>query len=192
MTSGEALTLIKQYLEKAEPVKVPFLGADRPHILYTDGAVEHGRASCGAVLCTKDGMVRILQFDVPPNLFARWRTIGTRHCAAQSELLPVLTGKCTWKDLLRGSDLMLYTDSNVVKHCLVKGSSSSLASRELLRCLAVVDLEIAGRFWVSRVPTNSNPADLPSRGCWKSLLRWLPGVRDTPIWPAEIEGTDDG
>ena len=50
----------------------------------------------------------------------------------QAEILAVLTGTLTWSSCLRGSDLLVVTDSSAAMGNLLKGSSSDAHSQELV------------------------------------------------------------
>ena len=79
--------------------------------------------------------------------------------------------------------MLHFTDSNVVKATLISGVSSSASSRELLWQIADLELDLLGRTWISRVPSESNLADPPSRLRWEELLPIHDAVLDEPLWP---------
>ena len=180
LTSDElkALEAIQRYTRVAVPRTIPFLPSQASAILYTDGSVEDGRARYGAVLFLEGARPRVIQEEVPQYLVDEWFRLGSKHCIAQTELIPVLKAKQTWKNQLRDVDLLHYTDNEAVRGALIRGSTSSLASRDLLQQILLCELELQGRTWVSRIPSESNPADLPSRGRWKELIEPFACIKD--------------
>eukprot|EP00971_Amphidinium_carterae_P294794 5853453-Amphidinium_carterae.1 len=98
-------------------------------------------------------------------------------------MLPALLARATWAERLRGRSILHFTDNTSVKEALVKGASANLSNRQMLLEIATLDAIIRGRWWICRVPTQSNPADAPSRmhGCN------FPGGQkvalDEPVWP---------
>ena len=178
-----ALASILKYIEVAVPKSIFYSPQAPPTVLYTDGAVEGSTATAGAVLCMPNLPWRVIQFHIPAELLDLWTSRGSKHAVAQTELYPVLVAKLTWKRYLHHTDLLHFTDSNVVKSALVSGTSSSLSSRELLWDISAIELELGGRVWASRVPSEYNPADLPSRMQWSELLGWHDAVLDEPTFP---------
>lgn len=69
----------------------------------------------------------------------------------------------TFKDLVRGSDLLLFIDSEVVEAALVKGYSSREDLCSLISVFWNLVLELRVRVFIDRVATDANPADWPSR-----------------------------
>eukprot|EP00971_Amphidinium_carterae_P057782 1142772-Amphidinium_carterae.1 len=80
---------------------------------------------------------------------------------------------------VKGANTIVFTDNNVVKAAPMSGVAVSLPNRSMLNIFAVLDIELGGRTWITRVPSASNPADNPSRFCGDLLREWLPLVRDT-------------
>ena len=160
---AEVLDAVMEYPSWSSPRRVPpFFNRSRC-ILYTDGSLEGNHAGIGAVLFCGSS-VEYIQMVVPVDVLERWKNLGTRHSIAQVELCPVLIAKMTWDPKLKGNDILHFTDNDSVKEAIVKGSSANLITRSMLYTLASIDLRLQGRSWTARVPTQSNPADWPSRG----------------------------
>ena len=69
-----------------------------------------------------------------------------------------------WLDLLKGAQLVAYTDNDGVRDFLIACQTSSVNSEPILDCCLKVENELGLNLWMSRVPTDSNIADDPSRG----------------------------
>eukprot|EP00971_Amphidinium_carterae_P264475 5246477-Amphidinium_carterae.1 len=78
-------------------------------------------------------------------------------------MLPALLARTTWASQLRGRSIIHLTDNASVKEALVKGTSTNLSNRQMLLEIATLDANLRARWWICRVPTQSNPADAPSR-----------------------------
>ena len=60
-------------------------------------------------------------------------------------------------------------DNYPAQDCIIKGSSSDPTWRELLLILERIDQQVSSYMWVSRVPSESNISDCPSRGSLKEV-----------------------
>ena len=56
----------------------------------------------------------------------------------------------------------MFVDNYGAQDCLVKGTANVKAWRDLLLVLEEMDDELFQNLWVTRVPSQSNPADFPS------------------------------
>ena len=63
----------------------------------------------------------------------------------------------------------MYTDNDAVRDCLIACNTSSSNARPILDLYLKVEFQSSFNAWMSRVPTDSNIADAPSRGDCKSL-----------------------
>ena len=82
-------------------------------LLYTDGALEDGVATFGAIIF--DGPeVRHFGGTVPTVVLSYWMGSGSKNPIALVELLPVLVARVIWKDRLAGRKLLLFCDNNPV------------------------------------------------------------------------------
>ena len=122
----------------------------------------------------------------PDRLLKRWRDLSIKHAIAQVELLPVAVALNTWREVMFGRDLLVFTDNSSVKEGLVSGTSRNLASRDLLLLISGQLVGLQGRTWIARVPSRSNPADAPSRGRTSELEEWAKVTRVTPLLPAGL------
>ena len=59
-------------------------------------------------------------------------------------------------------DVVLYTDNQAAPSCLMSGRADGIASCSLQRLLALEESHDIN-FWFEWVPSESNPADAPSR-----------------------------
>ena len=94
------------------------------------------------------------------------------------ELYAVVTARALWKKFLDGARALIFVDHSGVHAACVNGSSHDRLWRQLLTKLEIADsVPMIG--WYARVPSQSNPADAPSRGScdfptWGTLTREHP------------------
>eukprot|EP00971_Amphidinium_carterae_P316144 6284113-Amphidinium_carterae.2 len=72
-------------------------------------------------------------------------------------MLPAVLARFTRGEQLRGRSVIHFTDKSSVKGALVKGTSCNMTNKQMLLEWRM-DADIKARWWVCRVPTQSNPA----------------------------------
>lgn len=135
-------------------------------VIFTDGSFPDGESPLlkpwiGGVLF-KQGM-RPVQFgcEVSSNLVSRW--LPRKSQIAMVELFAVVVALVTFKPWIQGSWILLFVDSEPVQGSLVKGYSSKEDLCELVGIFWKLALDFEVFIYIDRVPTDSNPADPPSR-----------------------------
>ena len=66
---------------------------------------------------------------------------------------------------------MHFVDNDSVKDAVTKGNTLALASLDILSAVAREEVANNSCTWYSRVPSQSNISDGPSRGCFEALVR---------------------
>ena len=100
---------------------------------------------------------------LPDDLVRKWCSDGKKHLIGPVELYAVVTARASWKNFLDGARALFFIDHSGVHAACVNGSSHDRLWRQLLIKLEVADL-VPMIGWYARVPSQSNPADAPSRG----------------------------
>jgi hypothetical protein len=77
----------------------------------------------------------------------------------------------------------MFVDNYGAQDCLVKGTASVKVWRDLLLVLEEMDDELLQNLWVTRVPSQSTPADFPSRGTVAELAFLGAMTQAQPICP---------
>ena len=150
-----------------------------PVIVFTDGACEEVggslQASVGGVLLDPREPKRIRTFGcfVPREVLESWTKLGKVHPVCQTELFAVVLARREWKDVFDGRRTIFFIDNQGGLDACIKGYSTEDSTKDLLISLERLDAANAMIGWFARVPSSSNIADLPSRGCWKSLRSLL-------------------
>ena len=77
---------------------------------------------------------------------------------------------CDWLEAIYHKPaVVVYTDNDAVRDCLISCNTSSSKARPILDLYLKVEFQAAFNAWMSRVPTDSNIADAPSRGDCQTL-----------------------
>ena len=132
-------------------------------MLYTDGAFEGESATWGATLFPASGQNVALHGHVPDKLKRRWLTVVGKQIIAQVEMFGVLCGLAALKAELSGQRVILFVDNEACRYAVVKRATPNPSMFALLQQVSLLEAECNMRVWVERVPSYSNPADLPSR-----------------------------
>ena len=163
-----ALSQLVTDMQVMRPRRVP-ARFGTPILLFTDGACEPGPAgrpvvTIGAVLF-QPGVRDPLVFGelVPDLLVDAWAGGTKTQVIGQAELAPVIVAKHLWQALLVDSALISFVDNEAAKFALISGTSPTPASEGLVHASAAMDAKLGIHQWVGRVPSESNPADDPSR-----------------------------
>ena len=136
-------------------------------VLFTDGSFPDGTAGSpsepwiGGALFRRGA--RPLQFgsSVSGSLVERW--LPRKSQIVMVELLAVVVALETFRELLKDAWILLFVDSEPVQGALVKGYSAKEDLCELVGVFWRIALNLKVCIYVDRVPTDSNPADAPSR-----------------------------
>ena len=158
-------------------------------VCFTDGAcegIDRNIVTVGGVLFdSRDSTFEFFGFHVSQDLVKEWKSRGVTQVIGQAEVYPVLLIKMRWKTKLHQRRCIFFLDSDAARESLVKASTGSDATRDMLLVNSSLDTEIEGLSWYSRVPTESNIGDDPSRLDFSELLE-LGAVRVHPVQPASL------
>ena len=113
-----------------------------------------------------------------------------RQLIGQAELLPVVLAQRSWAGRWRGRKIVLFVDNDSARHALIKGGSPIQASARLVGLFWAGEARAMSYTWTERVPSESNPADGPSRLAFDEMAR-LGGSWTEPVLvaAAELAGT---
>lgn len=175
-----------KYFELSKPRVVEVARRSPPILIFTDGCAEGENfedVGVGATLHDPmGGPIEVLSARVSPGIVDSWRVSGQKQVIGQGELFPVLLARHTWRERLVGRQVIHFIDNDSAKDALIKGHSSHPASMEIIEQVWAQELELQSSSWYDRVPSASNPADGPSRGCCQELLD-AGAVQVEPILP---------
>ena len=76
------------------------------------------------------------------------------------ELFAILCAVIGGKQFITNCAVVVYTDNDAVRDCLISCNTSSSNARPILDPYLKVEFQISFNAWMSRVPTDSNIADV--------------------------------
>ena len=103
------------------------------------------------------------------------------------ETLAAILSAFLWKDLFLNKRVILFVDNEGTKFSLLKGMSDNPCVDKMAELFASLESKL--HFWVSRVPSKNNVADLLSRGVKQvPFLCFCFGRIDDCLWWVEQIG----
>ena len=137
--------------------------------LYTDASFEQGRGGTGGILFERRGL--LLRW------FSEWhddvRSINPsskKGLIFELELAAVLTGLSGLCSSIRRADVIIFCDNEAVVGALVSGKSDVPIAGVWLHRILEIEEKQDLCFWFERVPSESNPADEPSKRLGSSSM----------------------
>ena len=137
----------------------------------------------GGVLLDGSEPARVFGSHVPPPLLSEWHQSGKEHLIGQVELYAVAVARELWKVSLHNRRVILFIDNWPVIDTFVPGTARQKSWRQLLMSIERTDLEMPSQIWATRVPSESNVADPPSRGDVETLKFLGRLVMERPTCP---------
>ena len=84
---------------------------------------------------------------------------------------------------MKERDILHFIDNDGVREALVRGATRSIPNLRMLAMAARLEVRAGMRSWYTRVPSESNLADGPSRLNFDVLTRWPGATLQEPVWP---------
>lgn len=182
-----ACLFARNVLRRSQPKAISLSDEERPVLVFSDGAWEpEGSCPAGAGFVVVDpatGTRLACEVLVPQVLIDHWKSLGKSQLIAELELLPVVVFFQQYRDLCKGRRVILFVDNNAIRDSIAKGSSTALSVMVLLSELHRLWAEAECLCWVTRVPTKSNVADLPSRQQTELAAKVINGCVAAPVMP---------
>lgn len=179
-SAAESLRVLMGRLASGKPRLVPCCDQRSPILVFTDGASESDGHTIGGVIYL-DGRFEYFSCAVPESLVAEWGSMFS-HFIGLVELYAVLVSRRLWSDQITGSRTIYFIDNNSSMDACIRGTSGSKPVRELLLCWERMEEKDRSWPWFTRVPSQSNPADEPSRSC-HDLMGKLGALRRGAVCP---------
>lgn len=89
----------------------------------------------------------------------------------ECEFLAVAIAMEVWKDRIANKQVVCFIDNNAVRDSLISGKASGKVTNKILELVLKNETSNCLMTWFARVPSKSNIADDPSRGCFALLNR---------------------
>lgn len=158
----------------------------RAVLVFTDGAYEPdsegAQCSSGLVIVDSSCEFRLVQeVSVPSVLIEHWSRGGASQLIVFLELWPILVFLAKYGRRLSNRRVIVLIDNNAVRDALIKGSSPLC---DLFCMLALCSCYISSNClctWFTRVASDSNPGDDPSRGRAKEMAALIGALLASPL-----------
>jgi hypothetical protein len=173
----EHLLFWPKYLEQARPRIVRMNNEEVPVLIYVDGAEEEEEEGSGVgvgalIHDPATGLKEAFGGEVPKALVDEWHKDGGKiKVIHQAELYPSLLALQRWAKNIAGRRVILFVDNDGARGSLLKGVSRSRPSARIVQAFWQIAAAAELYIWVDRVPSKSNPADGPSRGEFRWLIK---------------------
>jgi hypothetical protein len=159
----EALAYLKDRVLNAPPRVINSQPRNVYH-LYTDACHEESGGGLGAIMYdTKGVMYRWFSAWLSPEDLSRIDPEGKQTLIFELEAMAAIWGALNLGKTWKHCDAIIFCDNEAVLSCLIRGRSDSSVVNRLLESLLRWETENDVTLWFERVPSKSNPADLPSR-----------------------------
>jgi hypothetical protein len=135
--------------------------------LYTDASFcpEDGTGGLEGVLCSCSGAVLAWfgeQLDT--DFCDRLKAEGQSQLICELEALAVLVALKLWSREIQGKHLVAFVDNEGSKYAILRGYSKNPCLSKIVTSIAEAEVSSTAFCWYSRVPSECNTADGPSRG----------------------------
>ena len=157
--------LLKIVISNTKPRVFKVSDPARPLLIYTDGSYEDSVALWGAFVCDlQTGEKRVLSGKVPESIRRHWTIVVGKQIICEIELFAFLCAKWYYGRRMNARKGFVFIDNSSALATLVKRNSQSEAMFRLVAAINSMDAVFPFGAWYERVPSKSNPSDLPSRG----------------------------
>ena len=159
------LLLMIERLETAGP-KTVNAGSFTEWLVLTDAAYEKDTKSggLGAVLVDTTGQCRAwFSVKLEEDMCQVFGASDKETIIYELELLAACLALEAWKEYLKASYPVVYTDNDSVRHALIRGVGLGVVAGAVMRPHLQMEVANNTSAWFARVPTEANIADLPSR-----------------------------
>ena len=136
--------------------------------VFTDASFEPEAdppfSGIGAVLVDQFGCKkRFFSAKLPDSLLPLINVTGRKTIIFECEFFAVLCALQIWRDLIQRSNIVIHTDNDAVRDCFISCHTTSENTIPILDACLDLECELECNTWITRVPTESNIADDPSR-----------------------------
>ncbi len=174
-TQLKAFTLLKHRFEVTKERCLQISSPGKHVAIFTDGSLEPDKDNCleetgvGGIMLRADRKPEVFGCKVPAELLRKWHEAGKQHLIGQIELYGVLVAKFLWRQQLSNMRSFFYIDNWGMLDCVIPGTLKDATWREMPLKMEEIDAAHPSLAWAARVPSESNPADPPSRGHMQGL-----------------------
>lgn len=163
-------------LANTKPRSIACIHEGPPVLIFTDSAFENGTAHIGA-LVIDPGVGKPLIFDgkIRDDVVKKWQSRGIEQVISQAELATAVAVRINFKKVLKGRKAIFFIDNEAARYALIKSVSGRSSMQVLTTAFHKCDLDHECYHWIERVPSKSNPADLPTRGKTNDLVAMVQG-----------------
>ena len=170
--TSEAAAKLKELIQQSRPREIACLHEGPPIIVFTDAAHENDAAPLGAIIFdTAGGNPLVFDGLVPQDIVDKWKSKGSKQIISQAELFVVVCIRANLAKLFLRRKVIFFVDNESARFCIIRSVSSKNSMQVLASYFHSIDVELETYHWIERVPSLSNPADLPTRGKTDELLQ---------------------
>ena len=147
-----------------------------PVLIFTDAAYEGGVATWGSVVIDPASGVRAVNAGtIPAPLVKFWTNVAGAQVICQAESFAAVLARIHFRSVLFRRRAILFVDNQPSRFSLIRGTSNSWSMLTLSQ-----EFHLAGEadhsiMWIERVASESNIADLPSRGAGSEAAALIGG-----------------
>ena len=159
-----------------------------PLLVFTDASWEAPVSGWGIVLVdTESGESLIFHREVPERLVKHWLHSAGQQIICEAEMYAALLARWYISQHYSGRRAIFWIDNDVARLSLIKTVSSSPELLVMAQCFHSYGELDNVACWFERVPSESNVADLPSRGVPEEAARLVNGeVRGDLQLPSDV------
>ena len=136
--------------------------------IFTDASHESGGefsvAGVGAVLVNSLGeKVNFFSERLDDDLLTKINVSKRKTVIFECEFFAVFCAMWLWKEMLAGCNIVIHTDNDGVRDAFISCHTTSDNALPIFNACLQLEFEQSWNAWITRVPTESNIADEPSR-----------------------------
>ena len=168
---AETISALRLYLSclESQRHRAVYRSISQVFFIFTDACFEPDsssvKAGIGAVLVDSSGKAtHFFAANLKDELVDDINKSQRKTIIFELELFAFLCAVIGRKQFITNCAVVVYTDNDAVRDCLISCNTSSSNARPILDLYLKVEFQAAFNAWMSRVPTDSNIADAPSRG----------------------------